>query len=128
MPGAKRTYSTEKSGIENEKESSVKTEITIADDVKNTELMSVSEGKTAVNNNIDVMNYALSQDATKNASNATKTIPSVSENNIETNNAINSHTASKSQLKSPNGVSSSSSRLFDVYEPQRSPTPTRTKL
>lgn len=123
MPGAKRTYSTDKNV--NSKESSVKTDVTVADDGKNTEASNISEVNKVIDKNNKVLNFVHSQDKNivkenglTHINNSNQSALNGQDKIIDTNNIVS--------VKS--GVSSSSSRLFDAYEPQSSPTPTRTRM
>lgn len=121
IPGSKRTYSTEKT--DSEKESSVKTEVTVADDIKS-DVNNISE--VAPHNNInEVVN------TTHKNINSEVYTPYT---NLETENndgftVVNNN--SNVKLKEDNnmtGLSSSNSRLFDAYEKhRRSPSPIRSK-
>lgn len=101
MPGNKRTFIVK----ENEKESSVKTEVTVAEDIKTDQ----DKIDSRIPDQYSSKSKIPDQDTSKP--------------HIAVIYDGKTNTSESKEVFSPN-----SSRLFDAYEVRRSPTPTRTRM
>lgn len=119
MPGKKRTFSTEKT--ENEKESSVKTEITVSDDMKS-DVNNVSDIKPR---NSDVRPNRISE-----VKLTAKNLERINTERFTVNDSVPPELQAHPEVPEVvSGLSSSNCRLFDAYDanPRQSPLPVRPK-